>query len=92
MESSVKMLTALPNVGLKLAEKLVQVGIESEQQLLSVGAESAFARILTVDPDACLCKLYALEGAVQGIRWHSLDAQRKLELKEYFSFAKKTIG
>ena len=27
--------------------------------------------------------LYALEGAIQGIRWHCLDKVRKQELKEF---------
>ncbi|MBT3209955.1 MAG: hypothetical protein HN704_13745 [Bacteroidetes bacterium] len=28
--------------------------------------------------------LYALEGAIQGIRWHGLDKNRKEELKEIY--------
>jgi DNA transformation protein len=36
-----------------------------------------------VDKDACLSKLCALEGAVQGIRWHQLSADRKEELNRF---------
>jgi DNA transformation protein len=28
--------------------------------------------------------LYAIEGAIQGIRWHDLEDSRKRELKEFF--------
>ncbi len=77
-------LTSLPNIGSKLAEKLKQVGIESPHSLRSIGSENAFARIKAIDSNACLDMLYALEGAIQGIRWHSLDVAKKNELKDFF--------
>jgi len=36
----------------------------------------------------CINMLYALEGAIQGIRWHGLSKERKLELKEYYNSLK----
>lgn len=85
-----KELTALPNIGKTLAEKLKTVGIENEQQLQQLGSENAIIRIATLDKDdVCLNKLYALEGAIQGIRWHGLGKSRKQELKEFF---KRTIS
>ena len=78
-------LTNLPNIGINLADKLKIVGIESPQSLISVGNENDFARIKVIDNSACINMLYALEGAIQGIRWHNLDNDRKNELKDFFN-------
>jgi DNA transformation protein len=77
-------LSKMPNLGKTLADKLQLVGIENAKQLIDIGAENAFIRLKTVDNDACINMLYALEGAIQGIRWHNLDILRKEELKEFF--------
>ncbi len=79
-----KALTELPNIGKVLAQKLTEVGINTPDELISTGSENAFIRIRTVDPEACIDMLYALEGAVQGIRWHSLPSSRKEELTAFF--------
>ena len=81
---SMKELTELPNIGKVLAQKLTEVDIKSPGDLISAGSENAFIRIKTVDPDACINMLYALEGAIQGIRWHNLTAERKRELTAFF--------
>ncbi len=49
----------------------------------------AFIRIKAIDPDACFSKLCALEGAVEGIRWHNLSKEKKSELKHFFSMIRK---
>jgi DNA transformation protein len=36
------------------------------------------------DPPACIMRLSALEGAIQGIRWHLLDKETKESLKEFY--------
>jgi DNA transformation protein and related proteins len=82
-------LTTLPNLGKVLVKQLETVGISSESQLKTVGAEEAFARLATLDDSACINMLYALEGAIQGIRWHQLPTERKRELLEFFHFCKK---
>lgn len=81
-----KRLTDLPNIGKVLAERLIEAGIKTPDDLFDLGAEEAFLRIKKIDNDACLSKLCALEGAIQGIRWHQLSADRKEELQ---SFIKK---
>jgi len=81
-------LACLPNLGKTLVEKLIRVDIKSPEELRSVGSENAFIRIKTVDNDACINMLYALEGAVRGIRWHDLDHNRKKELKDFFDHVK----
>ena len=77
-------LTTLPNIGKVLADKLEEIGISTPEDLKRTGAENAFIKLYTVDDSSCLCKLYALEGAIQEIRWHNLSAARKNELKEFF--------
>lgn len=82
-------LSSLPNIGKILAEKLTQIGIHSEKELKSAGAENIFIQIATVHQDACINMLYAIEGAIQGIRWHDLNESRKSELREFFQMVKK---
>jgi len=83
-----KELTELPNIGKTLADKLKEIGIESEQDLKELGSENAIIRISTIkNSGACINMLYALEGAIQGIRWHGLDNNRKRELREFYKMA-----
>ncbi len=81
-------LSKLPNIGKTLADKLIQVGISTPNDLKSIGSEDSFIRIKTVDNSACINMLYALEGAIQGIRWHDIDSMRKAELKNFFDHIK----
>ncbi len=78
-------LTKLPNIGPTLAKKLERAEIHSEGELKSIGSEQALIRIATVENSgACINMLYALEGAIQGIRWHGLDKMRMAELLEFY--------
>ena len=81
-------LTQLPNIGKVVAEKLFQVGITRPEELRALGSEQSFIRLQTIDETACLSMLQALEGAVQGIRWHDLPKERKEELKEFYRLRK----
>jgi len=82
-------LKSLPNIGKELEKLLLQVEISSAEELREIGSENAFIRIKTIDPSACISKLCALEGAVQGIRWHNLSTERKQELKEFLIMIEK---
>jgi len=77
-------LTKLPNIAAKLEGQLEDVGITTAQELKQVGSREAWLRILARDPSACLMRLSALEGAIQGIRWHYLDDKTKASLKEFY--------
>ena len=77
-------LKKLPNIGSELEKVLNLAGIKTAEDLLRTGSQESFIRIKSIDSDACLCKLYALEGACQNIRWHHLDKEKKRELKELF--------
>lgn len=83
-------LERLPNIGKTLAQKLELVGITTEQELKKVGAENAMIKISTIDKNACINMLYALEGAIQGIRWHNLSKERKMQLTDFFRMLKNS--
>jgi DNA transformation protein and related proteins len=84
------LLSSLPNIGKSLSIKLEQVDILTPRQLLDEGSKQAFFRIRKLDPGACIDMLYALEGAVQGVRWHSLDDTVKKDLKLFYNSIEKT--
>lgn len=78
-------LSKLPNIGDKLEAQLMEVGIEAFEQLKEVGSKKAWLLIKAIDPSACINRLCALEGAIQGVRWHNLSDEVKGELKEFFN-------
>lgn len=77
-------ISKLPNIGDKLEAQLKEVGIHTVDQLKKVGSKQAWLDIRTIDSSACINRLYALEGAIQGIRWHSLSSEVKSQLKDFF--------
>ena len=81
-------LTKLNNIGKTLAEQLISVGIDTEEKLKEIGSRDAWLKIKAVDPSACYNRLCALEGAIQGIRWHDLSENDKAKLKEFYNESK----
>jgi DNA transformation protein len=88
MESD-QTLEELPNIGSTLASLLKEAGINTPADLYDIGSLQAFVRVKTIDNEACFSKLCALEGAVEGIRWHSLSKTKKEELKRFFSMVSR---
>lgn len=78
-------LSTLPNIGKSVEQQLNEVGIETIKQLNEAGSRQAWLRIKSIDDSACINRLYALEGAIQGIRWHNLPQEVKDELKEFYN-------
>lgn len=76
-------LRLLPNIGEVLRNRLIEVGIKTSTDLKIIGSENAFLALREIDPGACINELMALEGAVQNIRWHLLDDNRKQELRAF---------
>jgi DNA transformation protein len=76
-------LSDLPNIGPKLEALLRDHGIATAEDLRSLGAVEACRR-LQRSGDACINKLYALEGAIRGIRWHDLPRHEREALKREF--------
>lgn len=79
------------NIGKDTEAKLVKVGISSFSELQNVGVEQAFIRLQAIDPGACLCLLYGLAGAIEGVRWNLHSSERKQELQEFYHQAKKAL-
>ena len=77
-------LEGLPNIGPALARDLAAAGVESPAQLREMGAKSAWARVRDVNPERdCASSLLALEGAVRGVRWTSIQPAERQQLSDY---------
>lgn len=77
-------LSCLPNISKVLEGKLKQINISNVSELKSEGSKTVFVKLRIADPSCCLNMLYAIEGAVQNIRWHNLDADTKNDLKNFY--------
>lgn len=82
-------LSTLLSIGNKVEQQLNEVGIRTINQLIEIGSRQAWLRIKRIDDSACINRLYALEGAIQGIRWHDLSEVVKEELREFFNTYEK---
>lgn len=78
-------LSRLPNIGKAVEEQLHRAGIHTEAELRAIGAEQAWLRIQRIDPSACIHRLLALEGAIQGVEKALLPPERKAELKAFYT-------
>ena len=74
----------LPNIGAKLEDQLMRIGVHTIEQLRTVGSRQAWRNILAIDPSACYMRLCALEGALQGVRWHDLSEETKCQLRKFY--------
>lgn len=82
-------LSKLPNIGKIVEEQLNQVGIHSVDELKQAGAKTAWLRIQEIDESACINRLMALEGAIQGIKKNLLSQEVKMDLKRFYEEHKK---
>ncbi len=82
-------LSKLPNIGKTVEEQLSQVGISSVGELMKVGAKAAWLKIQEIDESACINRLMALEGAIQGVKKTMLPDEVKADLKEFYQQHKK---
>jgi DNA transformation protein len=83
-------LTKLPNIGPTLALRLNQIGITTFDQLVDAGSIEAVLRIGQTDILTCYNMLYALEGALRGVRWHGIPKSDREKLKTAFDKALAT--
>ena len=70
-------LSELPNIGKIVEEQLNQVGIFTFEELKAVGAKQAWLKIQEIDSSACIHRLLALEGAIQGVKKKDLAPEMK---------------
>ena len=82
-------LAKLPNIGKTVEAQLVQVGIDSADELKRIGAKEAWLKIQEIDESACIHRLMALEGAIQGVKKNMLSDEVKEDLKEFYQGHKK---
>jgi len=78
-------LSKLPNIGGMVEAQLNEVGITTPEQLRNIGSKQAWLKIKAIDASACIHRLYALEGAIQGIKKTQLSIDKKEELKEFYN-------
>ncbi|WP_335618149.1 TfoX/Sxy family DNA transformation protein [Clostridium botulinum] len=57
-------------------------------ELKDVGTEQAWLKIQEIDSSACIHRLLALEGAIQGVKKTTLPQERKVELKDFYNWHK----
>lgn len=81
-------LSKLPNIGKVVEEQLNKVGIMTYEQLKEAGSKQAWLNIKAIDDSACIHRLYALEGAIQGIKKSQLSKEVKADLKEFYDAVK----
>lgn len=77
-------LSKLQNIGAKVEEQLNAVNIFTYEDLKKLGAENAWLMIQGIDPSACIHRLLALEGALQGVPKKLLPEERKAKLKKFY--------
>jgi len=77
-------LSDMLNIGKELESQLKKVGIETCQELIKLVSKEAFTRIRLIGDSICINRLYALEGAIQGIRWRYLSQEDKASLKAFY--------
>lgn len=70
-------LSDLPNIGKEVERQLNQVGIMNKEDLENTGSTEAWLKIQAIDPSACIHRLMALEGAIQGIKKQSCQKRIK---------------
>ncbi len=77
-------LAKLPNIGSVVEQQLFEIGITTYQALKQVGSRQAWLHIKAIDDSACLHRLYALEGAIQGVKKTLLPLDVKADLKAFY--------
>ena len=82
-------LSKLPNIGETVEEQLNQVGINSVDELKSIGAKEAWLKIQKIDESACIHRLMALEGAIEGVKKTILSDEVKADLKDFYQRNKR---
>ncbi len=82
-------LSNLPNIGKTVEEQLIRVGINTALELKRIGAKEAWLKIQEIDESACIHRLMALEGAIQGVKKTMLSDEVKADMKEFYQRNKR---
>ncbi|MBN2591535.1 MAG: TfoX/Sxy family DNA transformation protein [Sedimentisphaerales bacterium] len=75
-------LLSLPNIGEEMARCLHQAGITTAHELAKIGSVEAAVLVNPYKRSGPVCRsaLCAIEGAIRGIRWHSIPKSERDEL------------
>lgn len=82
-------LSKLPNIGKAVEAQLIQSGIRTADELRQIGAKEAWLRIQSFDESACIHRLMALEGAIEGVKKTLLPDEVKADLKAFYQQHKR---
>ena len=81
-------LIKLPNIGEVLAQKLNEIEVYSYEDLIDIGSVEAVLRIVGADTFGYYNMLYAIEGAIRGVRWHDIPKEERQQLKDEYDSAR----
>jgi DNA transformation protein and related proteins len=73
-------LREMPNIGAVVAAELEASGIADGEALMAAGSVGAAIRLRDSGYDVCKSKLGGLEGAIRGIKWHSIPSEERAAL------------
>jgi DNA transformation protein len=80
--SAVATLEDTVNIGPRLAAALRDVGIANIEDLREAGSVEACRRMEERGLHDCLSALMALEGAIVGVRWFTLEPEHRRRLRD----------
>lgn len=83
-------LSDMPNIGTELEKLLIEIGIRSAEDLEKTGSIET-CRLLNLKGPACYNKLYAIEGAILGIRWHKLPKEHMKNVREKMAIVLQAV-
>jgi DNA transformation protein and related proteins len=76
-------LEGMRNLGPVISTRLRAVGIDTPSALQRVGAVEAYVRLKQAFPvETTHAQLYALHGAVTGVRWYTLSEESRAALRD----------
>lgn len=76
-------LSDLQNIGKVLEARLVEAGVDTPETLRELGSREALVRLREADRARASRELYALEGAIRGIKDTALPEEVKAELRAF---------
>ena len=83
VDGGIDELDRMRNLGRVSAARLRAVGIATPEELKRVGAIEAYVRLRRAFPGVIKERaLYALHGAVTGVRWYALSEEIKAALRD----------
>lgn len=74
----------LPNVGAVLVRELNEIGVHTYADLKRMGSLKAGLNIAAHGRKDCHSMLCALEGAIRGVRWHTIPKEERKRLSDAF--------